>query len=84
MAKSSQNIKNTRRQTDLSAHFSQLQTGPETYKMMTCSRPKQNQNRKSSYKLMRPYTDANSDGFSIAAHPAAKAGATFHVAINRG
>lgn len=28
--------------------------------------------------------DANSDGLSIAAHPAAKAGATFHVAISIG
>ena len=44
----------------------------------------QNQNWTSSYKLMRTYTDANSDGFSIAAHPAANAGATFHVAINIG
>ena len=30
------------------------------------------------------YTDANSDGFSTAVQPAARAGATFHVAIRRG
>lgn len=33
---------------------------------------------------MRTYTDANSEGFNIAAQPAARAGATFHVAIKRG
>jgi hypothetical protein len=37
MAQSSQNIKDTRRKTDLSAHFSQLQTGSEILKMMTYS-----------------------------------------------
>jgi hypothetical protein len=31
-----------------------------------------------------PYREANSDGFSTAVHPAAREGATFHVAINRG
>ncbi|KAJ0920261.1 hypothetical protein HanRHA438_Chr05g0239361 [Helianthus annuus] len=30
------------------------------------------------------YRDANSDGLSTAAHPAASAGATFHVAISKG
>ena len=34
--------------------------------------------------IRRTYTEDNSDGFSIAVHPAAKAGATFHVAINSG
>ncbi|KAK2965140.1 hypothetical protein RJ640_005303 [Escallonia rubra] len=33
---------------------------------------------------IRTYIDANSDGLSIAAHPAARAGATFHVAISIG
>ena len=33
---------------------------------------------------VRAYTDANSEGFSIAAQPAAKAGATFHAAIKSG
>ena len=39
---------------------------------------------KVAQQLMRSYTDANSDGFNIAVQPAARAGATFHVAINRG
>lgn len=33
---------------------------------------------------MKTYTEANSDGLSIAVHPAAKAAATFHVAISMG
>jgi hypothetical protein len=37
MAQSSQNIKDTRRKTDLSANFSQLQTGSEILKMMIYS-----------------------------------------------
>jgi hypothetical protein len=38
----------------------------------------------SYYKASKPYTEANSEGFNIVVHPAAKAGATFQVAINRG
>lgn len=34
--------------------------------------------------MIRTDIDASSDGLSIAAQPAARAGATFHVAINSG
>jgi len=45
-----------------------------------------NKRRKQDWKShgKQTYTDGNSEGFNIAAQPAAKAGATFHVAINRG
>jgi hypothetical protein len=38
----------------------------------------------SDVKGIKPYREANSDGFNTAVHPAAKEGATFQVAINRG
>lgn len=41
-------------------------------------------NKKTGAGRLRTYTDANSEGFNIAVQPAAKAGATFHVAINSG
>jgi len=38
----------------------------------------------SDFKGIKSYREANSDGFNTAVHPAAKEGATFQVAINRG
>ena len=38
----------------------------------------------SDFKGIKSYREANSDGFKTAVHPAAKEGATFQVAINRG
>ena len=41
-------------------------------------------NKVKDLKGISPYREANSDGFNTAVHPAARAGATFQVAINRG
>lgn len=83
-SQTSYNVKGTTGKTHISTDFTQLQTGTKIEKYNNLGQNYipiigiQEENR------INTHIEANSDGLSIAAHPAASAGATFQVAINRG
>ena len=71
------------RPTSIHTSASSKQVLKQTYVNRSTTR-ESNTTEQCQYKPTRTYTEANSDGFSIAAQPAARAGATFHVANSSG